>query len=220
MSFLFVFVRCLPRIFVVRAEHKLILLSSTSLLSTPSAPVYISSTPSAPVPSPPDPQVWQQTEGQDEGNDQNVQQYQQHSKYECGCVFKVSDGPKGAIKRIYIGCPSERAATDTQASILEAAAHISRNLKTIAEFPSLDHAVVTNQLLDARCNVDLQAEDGPTPLHAAATHGHAAVTEKLIAARCNVDLQEKDGCTPLYLTALEGRAVVSMVAHNFFPRTS
>jgi hypothetical protein len=59
---------------------------------------------------------------------------------------------------------------------LEAAAHISRNLKSIAKFPSLDHAVVTNQPLDARCIVDLQAEDGPTPLYLTALEGRAVVS--------------------------------------------
>ena len=57
------------------------------------------------------------------------------------------------------------------------------------------HAVVTEKILAARCNVDLQDKDGYTPLHLAACHGHAAVTEKLLAARCNVDLQTKDGST-------------------------
>jgi hypothetical protein len=108
-------------------------------LSTPSALVYISSTPS-PVTSPPDPQVFHQTEGQNKGkglgNGPHEEQHQQHAKYGCGCVIKVSDGPKGAIKRIYVGCPSKKAATDTRNSILEAAAYISQNLKTISKVPT------------------------------------------------------------------------------------
>ena len=102
-------------------------------MSTPSALIYISSTPS-PVTSPPDPQVFHQTEGQNKGkglgNGPHEEQHQQHAKYGCGCVIKVSDGPKGAIKRIYVGCPSKQAATETKTSILEAAAYISQNLKT------------------------------------------------------------------------------------------
>jgi ankyrin repeat protein len=78
------------------------------------------------------------------------------------------------------------------------------------------HAAVTEQLIAARCNVNLQVKDGHTelygctPLHAAteivleaalyvaAGKGHETVTRQLIAARCNVDLQKKDGSTPLY----------------------
>jgi len=56
------------------------------------------------------------------------------------------------------------------------------------------HAAATKQLIEARCNVDLQDEHGCTPLFIAAEKGDAAVTELLIAARCNVDLQDKDGC--------------------------
>jgi len=50
------------------------------------------------------------------------------------------------------------------------------------------HEAATEQLIAARCNVDLQAESGNTPLHFAADNGNEAVTEQLIAARCNVDL--------------------------------
>jgi len=57
--------------------------------------------------------------------------------------------------------------------------------------------------------MDLQREDGCTPLFIAAAKGDAAVTELLIAARCNVDLQDKDGCTPLHLAAHNGHATVT-----------
>ena len=51
------------------------------------------------------------------------------------------------------------------------------------------HVTVTEQLIEARCNIDLQhKEDGYTPLHAAAENGHAAVAQLLLAARCNIDL--------------------------------
>jgi ankyrin repeat protein len=36
------------------------------------------------------------------------------------------------------------------------------------------HAVVTEQLIAARCNVDLQAADLSTPLHLAAANGHGS----------------------------------------------
>ena len=71
------------------------------------------------------------------------------------------------------------------------------------------HAAATKQLIEARCNVDLQDEHGCTPLFIAAEKGDAAVTELLIAARCNVDLQDKDGCTPLHDAAENGHSSVT-----------
>jgi len=62
----------------------------------------------------------------------------------------------------------------------------------------------------AGCNVDLQTENGQTPLHLAAGGGHAAVTKQLIAARCSVDLQEKNGwATALLYAARQGHAAVT-----------
>jgi len=63
------------------------------------------------------------------------------------------------------------------------------------------HTLVTQQLIAARCNVDLQTggsgvdkkKGRATPLIIAAQHGHAAITKQLIAARCNVDLQDDYG---------------------------
>ncbi len=57
--------------------------------------------------------------------------------------------------------------------------------------------------------VDLQDQDGCTPLYIAAVHGHAAVTEQLIEARCNVDFQVKDGYTPLFIATQKGHAAVT-----------
>jgi ankyrin repeat protein len=72
------------------------------------------------------------------------------------------------------------------------------------------HASVTQQLIAARCIVDLEAEEGFTALHCAAGNGHEAVTEQLIAARCNVDLQEdKYGGTPLHVAAHQGHEPVT-----------
>jgi ankyrin repeat protein len=74
------------------------------------------------------------------------------------------------------------------------------------------HAAITKQLIDARCNVDLQNQAGATPLLLAAGLGpkaNAAITEQLIAARCNVDLQHKDGFTALHGAAYEGHAAVT-----------
>jgi ankyrin repeat protein len=64
------------------------------------------------------------------------------------------------------------------------------------------HVAVTEQLLEARCNVDLQMQGGVSPLHCAAAKGHASVTKQLIVARCNVDVQKKSGATPLFIASL------------------
>ena len=63
------------------------------------------------------------------------------------------------------------------------------------------HVAVTEQLLEARCNVDLQMQDGASALFIAAENGHASVTLQLIVARCNVDLQAACGATALYVAA-------------------
>jgi ankyrin repeat protein len=55
------------------------------------------------------------------------------------------------------------------------------------------------QLIESRCNIDLQEKDGATRLHVAVHNGHAAVTKQLLAVRCNIDLQTKGGLTALQL---------------------
>ena len=72
------------------------------------------------------------------------------------------------------------------------------------------HGPVVEQLIAARCNVDLATTgDTQTPLFNAAMEGHAQVVEQLIAARCNVDLATTDdGQTPLYKAAEHGHAAV------------
>ena len=57
------------------------------------------------------------------------------------------------------------------------------------------NASVMKQLIEARCNVDLQTKYG-TALDFAIENGHGAVTELLIAARCNVNLQVQNGPHP------------------------
>ena len=72
------------------------------------------------------------------------------------------------------------------------------------------HGPVVEQLIAARCNVDLATTgDTQTPLYNAAMEGHAQVVEQLIAARCNVDLANTDdGQTPLYTASNHGHAAV------------
>jgi ankyrin repeat protein len=74
------------------------------------------------------------------------------------------------------------------------------------------HAVVTEQLIAARCDVNVQEKNGlMTPLHNATAYGHEAITKQLIAARCNVDLQMNDGNTPL--------GIAAAIGHPFWKRT-
>ncbi len=59
------------------------------------------------------------------------------------------------------------------------------------------HESVTKQLLEARCNVDLQMQDGESALYIAAKNGYTSVTKQLIAAHCNVDVQVVRGFSNL-----------------------
>ena len=73
----------------------------------------------------------------------------------------------------------------------------------------LNHASITEQLIVARCNIDLHREDGATPLIIAAANGHETVTKQLLEARCNVDLQMQHGESALYNAARNGHASVT-----------
>jgi hypothetical protein len=73
---------------------------------------------------------------------------------------------------------------------------------------------VTKQLIAARCNVDLEEQDGFTALHLAAGNGHAAVTKQLLAARCNVDLQANDGATALQFAEGQGHTAIASLILN------
>ena len=73
---------------------------------------------------------------------------------------------------------------------------------------------ITEQLIAARCNVDLQDAKGCTPLHFAAHHGHAAVTTQLLAARCNVDLQANNCATALQVAEGLGHTGIDTLIRN------
>ena len=76
------------------------------------------------------------------------------------------------------------------------------------------HAAITEQLIEARCNVNLQDKNGATPLHVAAFNGHAAVTKQLLAARCNVDLQTNNGDTAQQVAEGQGHAGIATLIRN------
>jgi ankyrin repeat protein len=68
---------------------------------------------------------------------------------------------------------------------------------------------VTELLVAARCDVDLERNDGYTAMHLTAQEGHAPIIKQLIDAHCNVNSQAGDGCTPLHLAAKGGHAVIT-----------
>jgi ankyrin repeat protein len=57
--------------------------------------------------------------------------------------------------------------------------------------------------------MDLQREDGASPMHIAAANGHTVVTKQLIEARCNINLPMQDGSTPLFIAVQNGHAGVA-----------
>ena len=76
------------------------------------------------------------------------------------------------------------------------------------------HAAVVDQLIAARCNVDLaNTDDGQTPLFIAAEQGHTPVVEQLIAARCSLNLvsavrrlyyREREKCLCIHMRVIGG----------------
>jgi len=64
-------------------------------------------------------------------------------------------------------------------------------------------------LIEARCNMDLQMQDGCTPFYLAVQSGHGGVTKQLFQTRCNIDAQNKNGSTPLFISAERGHATVT-----------
>ena len=65
------------------------------------------------------------------------------------------------------------------------------------------------QLIEARCSIDRQTNNGATPLCIAAEKGDASVTKQLLEACCNMDLQMENGATPLFIAAQNAHAGVT-----------
>ena len=80
---------------------------------------------------------------------------------------------------------------------------------TAPERGSKGFTAIAKQLIEALCNVDLQQNDGATPLYMAAFFGHPEFTEQLIEARANLDLEHENGYTPLMIAAYRGHAAVA-----------
>jgi ankyrin repeat protein len=73
---------------------------------------------------------------------------------------------------------------------------------------------VTEKLLAARCNVNVQDNDGTTPLIEAAAQGHEAITKQLLAVRCNVNIQWKGGHTALQVAQRQGHTAIATLIRN------
>jgi ankyrin repeat protein len=82
--------------------------------------------------------------------------------------------------------------------------HTPLNVVTVHGHPS-----VTDQLIEGRCDVNLQDQHGLSVRYMTAQNGHASVANQLIEAHCNVDLRDKVGYSPLYLSAENGHVSVA-----------
>jgi large subunit ribosomal protein L40e len=63
-------------------------------------------------------------------------------------------------------------------------------------------------------NINLQQEEGATPLQVAAHCGYAVVAQLLLAARCNVDLQARGGLTAPQAAQRGGHAAIATLIRN------
>ncbi len=65
----------------------------------------------------------------------------------------------------------------------------------------LEDLALVERLLELRADVNVQDDEGWTPLHVAARDGHVDVCRMLIEAGAPVDAQVDDGWTPLHFAA-------------------
>jgi ankyrin repeat protein len=95
-----------------------------------------------------------------------------------------------------------------------------RNGRSALMYAASDgHTAVTEALVTAGAEVDLQMKDGSkkrwmdgmTALMVAAMSGHAAVANVLVEAEAEVDLQKNDGSSALMVAAMNGNAAVMEV---------
>jgi hypothetical protein len=70
---------------------------------------------------------------------------------------------------------------------------------------------VVQELVKVGADVNLQSNDGYTPLIAACKRGHVSVIQELVNVGADVNLQSNDGYTPLSLTAAVTRCPLSIV---------
>ena len=70
-------------------------------------------------------------------------------------------------------------------------------------------------LLKANANINIQAENGITPLYAASSNGHSDIVSVLLKANADPNIQVNDGATPLIIASQRGHFnVVSILLEN------
>jgi ankyrin repeat protein len=81
---------------------------------------------------------------------------------------------------------------------------IMREIKKLE--PNLN---LVNDLIVLGANLDLQDEDGETPLHGATIKGNEEIARILIDAGANVNVQTNYGKTPLHVAAIYGNVEIA-----------
>ncbi len=74
-------------------------------------------------------------------------------------------------------------------------------------------------LIDAGANLDLQDDNGETPLHWAARHNKMKFTQFLLDMGANPDIQDKKGWTPLHLALWNNRLKIARMLIGAGART-
>lgn len=106
-----------------------------------------------------------------------------HSSAKAGAKAEFSELLKGNASEAVIN------SVDDDGYSLLASAVIGKN------------AEIVDTLLRAGANPNIQAEDGQTPLHLAATYGESAIATMLLNSGAKVDARDTDQVTPLHMAA-------------------
>eukprot|EP01119_Soliformovum_irregulare_P009826 TRINITY_DN2367_c0_g1_i2.p1 TRINITY_DN2367_c0_g1~~TRINITY_DN2367_c0_g1_i2.p1 ORF type:complete len:894 (+),score=334.19 TRINITY_DN2367_c0_g1_i2:3904-6585(+) len=66
-----------------------------------------------------------------------------------------------------------------------------------------------NLQLEIGADINVQNENGWTPLHAASDQGHEHVVRKLVESGCTINILNENGVSPLYLAVARGRRAIA-----------
>ena len=106
-------------------------------------------------------------------------------------ITAVEAGNLGAVEALI----DAGARVDEQIMMGFAALHIAASLPNRQEICAV--------LCAANANLNIAAEEGVTPLMAAAQHGHAETLRVLLDAGADPDHPGEEACTPLHVRALD-----------------